>query len=176
MKKIISIIVTYLLLSLPAFAVTNLKDDSNTHFTDHIGKGKWTVLEIWSHNCHSCRKNIHHLSDFDAIGENYNAHVIGISLDGPERKAQAKAFVENQALEFPNLLANVQEVEQFIHKHAPQSPLATPTVMMFSPEGEFAGIVVGPVTTNQLTQYFDEQEAAEIETEEVHVVSTPENL
>ena len=176
MKKIISIIVVYLLLSLSAFAVTNLKDDSSTNFTNYIGKGKWTVFEVWSHNCRSCRKNIHHLSDFDAIAENYNAQVIGISLDGPERKEQAKAFVDNQALEFPNLLANVQEVEQLIHKHAPQSPLATPTVMMFSPEGEFAGIVVGPVTTNQLTQYFDEQQVAETEAEKAHVTSTPEKL
>ena len=174
MKKIISIIVTYLLLSLPAFAVTSLKDNSTVNFSDYIGKGKWTVLEVWSHHCRACKATIHHLSDFDAVSENYNAQVIGVSMDGPERKKQALAFIDNHALEFPNLLANIQEVERLIHGYAPQSPLATPTVMMFSPEGEFAGIVVGPVTTDELTKYFDDQKASEAKVAQTE--SVPEGI
>jgi len=78
MKKLLSIIVSYLLLSLPAFAVTNLSDGSSVNFADYIGKGKWTVIEIWKHDCPACRATIHHISNFDAISQNYNAQVIGV--------------------------------------------------------------------------------------------------
>ncbi len=163
MKKILSIIVAYLLLSVSAFAATNLENDSKANFADYIGKGKWTVIEIWSYDCPSCRKFIHHLSDFDAIAENYNAQVIGISLDGSEMKKQAKAFVSNQDLEFTNLLADVTDVEKLIHSNAPQAPLVTPTLMIFSPEAVFAGIIVGPITTDELVKYFETQAKAEEE-------------
>ncbi len=161
MQKFIFIILSYCLLSLPALAMTNLNNSTPVQFSDYLGKGKWTVLEIWSHNCPACRKTMHHLSDFHAISEDYNAEVIGISLDGAEKRQQAQAFVKNQDLEFTNLLANVIEVEQFVHQHAPQAPLGTPTVMLFSPEAEFAGIIVGPVTADELIDYFDKQKKAE---------------
>jgi peroxiredoxin len=161
MQKFIFILVSYCLLSFPAFAVSELNDSTPTQFNNHIGQGKWTVLEIWSYDCPACRKTMHHLSDFYAIAEDYNARVIGVSLDGEQKRKDAQAFVKNQALEFTNLLANVQEVEQFIHQYAPQAPLGTPTVMLFSPEAEFAGIIVGPVTMNELSNYFDKQKEAE---------------
>jgi len=165
MQKLIFILVSYCLLSLPALAISNLDNTTGNNmpiqWNDYIGKGKWTVLEIWSFDCPACRKTMHHLSDFYAIAEDYNARVIGVSLDGEQKRQAAQAFVKNQALEFTNLLANVQEVEQFIHKYAPQAPLGTPTVMLFSPEAEFAGIIVGPVTMNELSNYFDKQKEAE---------------
>jgi len=160
MKKLLSIIVSYLLLSLPAFAVTNLSDGSSVNFADYIGKGKWTVIEIWKHDCPACRATIHHISDFDAISENYNAQVIGVSSDGLNNKQLASTFVDNHALEFTNLLSNPREIDQLIRSHSPQSFIGTPTVMLFSPEGEPAGIVVGPVTSDELVQYFDQQQSA----------------
>jgi len=161
MQKVIFIFISYCLFSLPALAISDLQDSSATQFNEHIGKGKWTVLEIWSYDCPACRKTMHHLADFNAIAEDYNAQVIGVSLDGDQKRTQAQAFVKNQALEFKNLLANVQEVEQFIHRYAPQAPLGTPTVMLFSPEAEFAGIIVGPVSADELITYFEKQQAAE---------------
>jgi peroxiredoxin len=161
MQKLILIITTYCLLSLPAFAVTDLNNNVTVNFNDYLTTGKWTVLEIWAHDCPACRKTMHHLSDFNAIAENYNAQVIGVSLDGYDRRQQAQSFVKNQDMEFTNLLANVPEVEQFIHKYAPQAPLGTPTVMLFSPEAEFAGIIVGPVSMDELVHYFEEQQKVE---------------
>ena len=161
MKKLLSIIVAYLLLSLPAFAVTNLQDDSKVNFSDYIGKGKWTVLEIWRHDCPACRKTIHHIADFDAISENYNAQVIGVSSDGMPKKALAQEFVDNHALEFPNLLSTPIEIDQLIRAYSPQSFIGTPTVMLFTPEGESVGVVVGPVTTEQLSTYFEQQQSAQ---------------
>lgn len=175
MQKLIFILISYCLLSLPALAISNLDKNIDNmppvQWNDYLGKGKWTVLEIWSYDCPACRKTMHHLSDFYAIAEDYNARVIGVSLDGEQKRQAAQQFVKNQALEFTNLLANVQEVEQFIHKYAPQAPLGTPTVMLFSPEAVFAGIIVGPVTTDELITYFDKQKEAEknqsTQTEEV---------
>ena len=161
MKKLLSIIVSYLLLSLPAFAVTNLNDGSSVNFSDYIGQGKWTVIEIWRHDCPSCRKTIHHISDFDAISENYNAQVIGVSSDGMYNKPQAQQFVDNHSLEFTNLLSNPEEINQLIQAHSPQSFIGTPTTLLFSPEGVTAGVVVGPVTTEELSQYFEQQKSAE---------------
>jgi len=161
LQKLTFILVSYCLLSFPAFAISNLNDNTPTQFNHHIGQEKWTVLEIWSYDCPACRKTMHHLSDFDAIAEDYNARVVGVSLDGKQKRKEAQAFVNNQALEFTNLLANVQEVEQFIHQYAPQAPLGTPTVMLFSPKAEFAGIIVGPVTMDELITYFDKQKEAE---------------
>ena len=121
-------------------------------------------MEIWRHNCPACRNSIHHISDFDAISENYNAQVIGVSSDGLSKKEQAIAFVDNQALEFTNLLSNPEEVDQLIRSSSPQSFIGTPTVMLFTPEGKSAGIIVGPVTTDELSYYFEQQKSSEEDT------------
>ena len=158
MKKIIFIIVSYFLLALPAFAVTQLADGSASNFADYIGKGKWTVVEIWSYHCPICKKTIHHLADFDAIAEDYNAQVIGVSMDGEENRDKAKQFVSNHDLEFTNLLATPVEIDKLIVNNVPNAHfIGTPTIMLFTPEGKSAGYVIGPVTTDELTTYFESQ-------------------
>ncbi len=164
MKKIFFIIVSYLVFALPAFAVTQLENGTASHFSDYIGKGKWTVLEIWSYNCHICKKTIHHLADFDVIADDYNAQVIGVSIDGEQNREKAKQFVANNDLEFTNLLATPEDADALIANYIPNTHfIGTPTIMLFTPEGKSAGYIVGPVTVDELVAYFNSQKNNVIE-------------
>lgn len=127
----------------------------------YLNKNKWTVVKIWANECPACRSSMPHVNDFAKIAEQYNAQVLGLSIDGPEMLKESQAFVKEYGLIFPNLVASIVDVEAFIHKHAPKAPLATPTMMMFAPNGEFTGIIVGSggVTKQELIRYFEENQA-----------------
>lgn len=148
------------LMSLNAQAVTTL-EGSPASLDDYLNQDKWTVLKIWSHNCHACNATMHQINDFSAIAEDYNAQVLGLSIDGLDRLKEDQAFVEKHDLSFPNLVGDVMEVQQLVQTHAPNAPLATPTMMMFAPKGEFTGIVVGSggITPEELIKYFEANQA-----------------
>ena len=44
-------------------------------FDSLVGKGKWTVMELWASDCRMCRATIQHTVDFEA--SNPDVDVIG---------------------------------------------------------------------------------------------------
>ncbi|MGV6809576.1 MAG: peroxiredoxin family protein [bacterium] len=150
------------LLFLPSLsAAMTLVNGQPANLDSYLNKNKWTVIKIWANECPACRKSMPQLNDFAKVAHQHNAQVLGLSLDGPEMLKESQAFVKEYGLTFPNLVASVVDVEALIHKHAPQAPLATPTMMMFAPDGEFTGIIVGSsgVTKQELIRYFEENKA-----------------
>lgn len=165
MKKLFLFLASFLFLT--HVQAMTLVDGSPAKLEDYLNQDKWTLVKIWSHECPACNASMHHINDFSAMSEDYNAQVIGLSIDGPDFLAQDQAFVEKHQLEFPNLVGNVLEVQNFVQKHAPKAPLATPTMMMFAPQGEFTGIVVGSgsITPDQLITYFEDNQTTQTTSE-----------
>lgn len=164
-------------LTMNAQAITML-DGTPATLEQYLQQDKWTVVKIWSHECHACNATMHQINDFAAISDDYNAQVIGLSIDGPERLKEDQAFVEKHDLSFPNLVGNVMEVQQLVQANAPQAPLATPTMMMFAPKGEFTGIVVGSggITPTELVKYFEANQAEAAKTQQNSADDTEQDL
>ena len=116
---------------------------------DFLGKGKWTVVVIWSVDCPICKKDIFHMAFFHDEHKNRDATVLGISIDGTGETKRVKEFIRNQSLGFPNLIGTTDTPEQI----SPKSFIGTPTYIIFDPQGGFAAQVVGPTTQSQMEGY-----------------------
>lgn len=121
---------------------------------EYIGQGKWTVVAVWSADCPICRRDIYHMTFFYDDNRKKNATVLGLSIDGYENRAKAKGFIEDQSLNFPNLVGEVGDAMRL----SKTMFIGTPTYYFFSPEGKFMAQRIGPVTQQQAEHLIGELE------------------
>lgn len=110
---------------------------------EYVGKGKWTVVAVWSADCPICRREIYHMTFFHEEHKNKDAQVLGLSVDNDRKKAQG--FVDDQGLNFPNLLGGPNDAVRI-----GGSFVGTPTYFFFSPDGRLMSQRVGAVTQAQV--------------------------
>ena len=125
----------------------HLKDiDGKDHsVTEFIGQGKWTVVAVWSADCPICRRDIYHMTFFHDEHRKKNATVLGISVDGYANRDKARRFIDEQSLNFPNLIGDPDDVSRL----SGLTFIGTPTYYFFSPAGKFLTQRIGPVTQAQ---------------------------
>jgi peroxiredoxin len=132
-----------------------LRDMAGTsrNVNEFIGRGKWTVVVFWAHNCPICNREIHETVFFHAAHMKKDASVLGVSVDGWTNRARAQAFVHTHALDFPNLIA---EPDQALLARFGGGPFyGTPTFYVYSPDGALQARQVGPVTQEELEGFID---------------------
>ncbi len=117
-------------------------DGKTRHARDYLGKGKWTVVAVWSADCPICKREIFHMTFLHDENKNKDIDVLGISIDGAENRAYAKRFIDDQGLNFPNLIGNADDASLL----SGTMFIGTPTYYFFSPEGKFLAQRVGPTT------------------------------
>jgi thiol-disulfide isomerase/thioredoxin len=134
-------------LCLPQFAVAApdlvLKglDGRNRAVNEFIGHGQWTVVAIWSADCPICRRDMPEMAFFHAAHRRKDAIVLGVSIDGGTRKTEIAAIVEEQGLDFVNLIGTPVQMVAF------GGPFrGTPTYYVYSPKGNLVAHQVGPMT------------------------------
>lgn len=154
MLSIIALLCTWLLITAPANALTDLQGQP-VKMENIVGKGKWTVMKVWASDCHICRQTIHYLSDFEVSFP--EADVYGISIDGQAGKAEAQAFVKQYSLNFPNLLSELSEINTYLNKAAGENLYGTPTMLVFNPKGKLIAVQPGPVTADELTAFIKKE-------------------
>jgi peroxiredoxin len=120
-------------------------DGKDHNVNGFIGQGKWTVVAVWSADCPICRRDIFHMTFFHDEHRNDNATVLGISVDGYANRDKARKFIDEQSLNFPNLIGDADEVSRL----SGLTFIGTPTYYFFSPEGKFMTQRIGPVTQAQ---------------------------
>ena len=116
---------------------------------EYIGKGQWTVVVFWAHDCPICKQEIYHMTFFHDAHRKKDATVLGVSVDGYRNKAAAEQFIEEQGLNFPNLITEPETVARF----GGGNLVGTPTYYIFSPEGALAAKHVGAATQEQIEQF-----------------------
>ena len=121
---------------------------------EYIGQGKWTVVAVWSADCPICRRDIYHMAFFYDENHKKNATVLGLSIDGYDNRDKARGFIEDQSLNFPNLVGEVDDAIRLSNAMF----IGTPTYYFFSPEGKFMTQRIGPVTQQQAEQLIVELE------------------
>jgi len=85
----------------PDFTLPAL-DGSTVHLSDY--RGKVVLIDFWSTTCDPCLAAMPHLVDLYKKHKDNGFVVLGISLDGPESRAQVSAVVHDKEMIFPILL------------------------------------------------------------------------
>lgn len=126
--------------------------DAKTHnVNEYIGHGKWVVVVTWAHDCHICGDEIHHMADFHQAHKNRDAIVLGVSIDGYDQVALARAFVDRHKLPFPNLIA--EPSQDVMAKFGAGEFVGTPTYYIYNPQGKIVGQNIGPITRKEVEDF-----------------------
>ncbi|MCF6190623.1 MAG: TlpA family protein disulfide reductase [Cocleimonas sp.] len=152
----------FLLLSL--LLLTSLASQSASAFTDlngkqdsiinHIGKDKWTIVEVWESNCAACRMHMPEMVKFD--GKLKNARLLGVSLDGQKGIDAAEDFIMEYNIKFPTIITNYVEMNVWMQQSIGESLVGTPTFILFDPEGKLVAAQPGIVSIESLETFISE--------------------
>lgn len=121
--------------------------------SEFIGKGKWTVLNIWGPKCPPCREEMPDLVQFHDSHQDSKAIVLGIAIDFPSydyaKKDQVLAFADEYMIDFPILLSDGDITERLELGRLE----GLPTTYLFTPEGKLAAMQVGAISKEILENY-----------------------
>ena len=132
-----------------------LKDihGQSRHFSEFIGRGKWTVLSVWGPRCPPCIEEMPQLQQFHDAHKKGRATVVGVAVDfptfGPARRDEVVKFAEGYLISFPLLLGD----EKVFTRFAGADLLGVPTTVIYDPDGAIAARHTGAVTRAMLERF-----------------------
>ena len=118
---------------------------------NHIGKNKWTILEVWESTCPACRMHMPDMVKFD--GKLKNARIVGVTLDGQDGIDAAETFIDEFDIKFPTIVTNYVEMNIWMQQSLGESLVGTPTFILFDPEGKLVAAQPGIVSTASLEKF-----------------------
>ncbi len=127
--------------------------------SDYIVDDKWLLVMIWASDCHICNREAHAYVDFYFKHEESNALVLGVSIDGQVKKAEAELFIKRHEINFPNIISEPDKLAHWFEKLTGQSWMGTPTLLVYSPEGELKVQQIGAIPLD-LVEKFIQRESA----------------
>ncbi len=153
-KKWALLLKTWLLMTImlgsSAYAFTDLNGKKDS-IMNHIGKDKWTIVEVWSSDCHACRMHMPEMVEFD--GKLKNARLLGISLDGQNGIDDAEDFIAEFDVKFPTLITNPIEMSIWMEQSIGEALRGTPTFILFDPKGMLVAAQPGIVSVASLEKF-----------------------
>jgi peroxiredoxin len=121
--------------------------DGNTYrLSDY--RGKWVLVNYWATWCPPCLEELPELEVFHDNHKDRDAVVLGLNMEdiGADR---LRAFVEEQFLSFPVLMAGSQPREML------GSVPGLPTSFLVTPEGKVVARQVGPIDGKAIEAFID---------------------
>ena len=112
---------------------------------NYAGKGKWLVVMLWASDCHVCNQEVHQYVAFQKKHADKDAVMLGISLDGNEKKNDARDFLKRHKVNFPSLIGEPEVVADTYQNLTGAQWVGTPTFMVYTPTGELIGAQVGAI-------------------------------
>ena len=141
------------LLSVPslgtAFELQRM-DAVRTNVNDYVGDGRWTLVMLWTTDCIPCERQKPMIGAFHDAHAASDAHVLGIALDGPAALPEIRRLVEHHAASYPTLVAFDDVFPEQFAALTGKPFRATPTYLLYTPDGAFAGAHVGPIERERL--------------------------
>ena len=137
-----------------SLAMTNLKTGNTTSISSYAGKGHWTIMQAWISTCTICNK------EMPAFVKNSprfpNTKIIGISLDGNKQPAQQ--FVTKHHVNFPTLLSDTREFNNYLLRTAEEKLNGTPTYLIFNPTGQLVAVQQSHVPFGTIYNFITSQQ------------------
>jgi peroxiredoxin len=125
-------------------------DGRTFKLSEYIGNGNWTLVIIWSSTCGTCRREAPRIEAFHQRHDNAGVQVLGISVDSLEGVVNARRFVRQHHLTFPNLLGSPEDVALLYLDTTGTHLLGTPGFLLFNPQGRLRTFGVGPIDVDRL--------------------------
>ena len=143
-------------LSAPELTLKGL-DGLQHSVSEYIGKGQWTVVNIWGPKCPPCIDEIPELQNFHDDHKDKDAIVLGIAIDfpsfGPAKEKEVLQFSEDYFISFPVLLGDAQSIT-----HLGGGRLrGTPTTLLFDPTGKLRSVQIGQITQRKLERFIEQR-------------------
>jgi thiol-disulfide isomerase/thioredoxin len=143
-----------------AQAFTDLQGKT-VQLSDYIGKGKWTVFEVWSSDCPYCPDGVFYMKDFKARYP--QASLYGISLDADSGQVLgrkiAQGFIKKHQINFPTLMSSTLELDNFLIKQGEQALVGTPALIIYNPKGELKGVESGAIIAQDVIDFIQSEQA-----------------
>lgn len=127
---------------------------------ENVGKGKWTLVMIWASDCHICNREVHEYVDFHFVHSDDDATVLGISMDGQGKKADAEKFIKKHKVNFPSLIGEPDDIARLYYELTGAQFVGTPTFLLYDPKGEIKAMQVGALPTELVEKFIKEQTLA----------------
>ena len=97
----------------PDLSFPDLEGKSHS-LSEYVGKGKWTIVNIWGPRCPPCQEELPELVRFHDEHYKIDATMLGIALDYPSfgdaKVSEVADFAEEYLVEYPILLGNAEIV------------------------------------------------------------------
>lgn len=150
------------LMFLPAAQAGGLQDFDGQpkSISDYTGKGKWLVVMIWASDCHVCNQEAHAYVDFHFVHADEDAQVLGITIDGQAKKADALKFIERHKVNFPSLIGEPADVANLFSELTGTYFVGTPAFLFFDPKGDLRAQQVGAVPPELIENFIKQQTTA----------------
>ncbi len=157
----VATIMTWLLL-VPVAHAAGLQDFNGKpkDISDYSGKGKWLVVMIWASDCRVCNKEAHAYVDFHFVHSDDDAQVLGISIDGQAKMAEAQKFIERHKINFPNLIGEPAVVANLFTQLTGTHFAGTPAFLFYDPKGELRAQQLGAVPIELIEDFIKQPTAA----------------
>ena len=121
---------------------------------EYPGKGKWLVVTVWASDCAVCEKEIHEMVAFHNAHRDQDATVLGISVDGPGRKDEARAFIQRHKVSFPNLLDHGRAFKVIYLRETGRPWFGgTPMNLIYAPDGKLVARRIGPLARKEIEAF-----------------------
>lgn len=122
---------------------------------DFTGHGKWTVVMIWASDCAICRREAPEMEAFNQRHQGADARVIGLSVDGPDGAADAREFIADTGLKFPNLLGSGEDAAALFYDETGNHLVGTPAFLVYNPAGQLRTYQTGRLNVQVLERLID---------------------
>ena len=144
----------------PAQAELQHMNGNPATLQDNVGKGKWTLVMLWASDCHICNREASEYVDFHFVHSDDDATMLGITMDGQAKKAEAEKFISKHKVNFPNLIGEPADIDKLYYELTGAHFVGTPSFLLFDPKGEIQAMQVGPLPTDIVENFIKEQSLA----------------
>ena len=130
--------------------------DSLEEFT---GKGKWVIVKFWASDCHIFNQEAHKYVDFHEFHKDKDAVMLGVSLDGKNKKA-AQEFIHRHRVSYPNFITELSNGTQLYSYLSGHNWIGTPSFLVFDPSGVLRAQQAGAVPAELIERFIEERKHA----------------
>ena len=124
---------------------------------EHYSDGdQWLIVMIWASDCVACNKEARSYSELHDRHKNRNAKVVGISIDGTNKRNEAIAFTQRHQISFPNLITTPDVGANYYSQLTQTKWAGTPSFLIFNPRGGLEAKQAGAIPAELLEQFLDQ--------------------
>ncbi|MCP3870331.1 MAG: TlpA family protein disulfide reductase, partial [Gammaproteobacteria bacterium] len=134
-------------------------EGNNTNIDAYTGNGKWLVVMLWSVTCGICAREVPVYSEFHDEHKSKDIRILGVSLDGFEKRNHIRDTMRQWDMRFPTLVADHGLFPANYEAATGERLVGTPTFMVYTPEGELVANNPGPMRTSALVDYITKRQA-----------------